>query len=169
MKKEFLEAGKIVGTHGVKGMVRIQPWADDVGFLCAFKRFFISEKKTETKICEIRPNGRVVIAKLSGVDSVESAEALRGYTVYIKREDANIQDGRYFVDELIGCNVFDANENALLGVISDVSETGANDVWHIKKDGKEYLVPAIESVIVSVDVENEVVKINVLEGIFDAD
>lgn len=167
MRKEFLEAGKIVGTHGIRGMVRIQPWSDDCEFLCGFKRFFIGNAKLETAVTDVRPNGRVVIAKLDGVDSVEAAERLRESIVFIKRDDTDIPEGRYFVSEIIGCKVFDAKTDKLLGILSDVSQTGANDVWHIESDGKEYLVPAIDDVIVSVDIESDIVKINVLEGIFD--
>lgn len=167
MKKEFLECGKIVGTHGVKGMVRIQPWSDDGEFLTDFKRFFIDGGNTEIKPLSVKPHGRVVLALFDGVTSIEQAEKLRGKTLLIKREDANLADGRYFIDELIGCKVFDAENNALLGILTDVSSTGANDVWHITKDGIEYLVPAIPDVIVNVDIIAEKVIIKPLKGIFD--
>ena len=85
----------------------------------------------------------------------------------VNRDDISLPEGRYFVDELIGCTVTDADTGEELGVISDVSKTGANDVWHITKNGNEYLVPAIESVIVSVDVEKEVAVLRPLKGIFD--
>ena len=169
MKKEFLETGKIVGTHGIRGMVRINPWADDGDFLCQFKRLFIGNAKKEIRVSDIRPNGRVVIAKLDGVDSVEAAERLRDSTVYIKRDDVNLLPERYFVSEIIGSKVYNAKDDSLLGTLSDVSETGANDVWHIEKGGKEYLVPAIDEVIALVDIENDTIKINVMEGIFDED
>lgn len=166
MKKEFLEAGQIVGTHGVRGMVRIQPWSDDGEFLSQFKRFYL-EDGTALVISKIQPHGRVVIAALKGVDSIESAEALRGKTVLVARKDIKLDEGRYFVSELINCSVFDADSGEMLGVLTDVSETGANDVWHIVKDGREYLVPAIDDVIVSVDVVAEKVVLRPLKGIFD--
>ena len=169
MKKEFLETGKIVGTHGIKGMVRINPWADDGDFLCRFKRLFIGNAKKEIKVSDIRPAGRVVIAKLDGIDSVEAAERLRDSTVYIKRDDVDLPPDRYFVSEIIGSKVYNAKDDSLLGTLSNVSETGANDVWHIEKGGKEYLVPAIDEVIALVDIENDTIKINVMEGIFDED
>ena len=87
--------------------------------------------------------------------------------LYIDRNDIKLPKGHYFIADLIGCNVFDADNNEALGVITEVSETGANDVWHILKDGKEYLVPAIPPVIVKVDTENDTVIIRPLKGIFD--
>lgn len=167
MKKEFLETGKIVGTHGVRGMVRIQPWCDDAEFLKSFKKFYLQSSMEEIRLSDVKLNGNVVIAKVSGVDTIEGAEALRNKVILIKREDANLPDGRYFISELIGCAVFDVDSGESLGTLTDVSETGANDVWHITRNEKEYLVPAIEQVIVSVDIEQEKIVLRPLKGIFD--
>ncbi len=167
MKKEFLEIGKFVGTHGVRGMVRIQPWSDDGEFLTGFKKFYLDNGKTKIEMNKIAPHGNVVIAQVKGVDSIEEAEKLRNQVLYIRRDDAKLPDGRYFVSEIIGAQVFDADTDALLGILADVSPTGANDVWHIKSDEKEYLVPAIQDVIVDVDINNDKVIIRPLKGIFD--
>ena len=171
MKKKYLETGKIVGTHGVKGMVRIQPWADDGEFLCNFKKFFTDANgENSLKVTQIRPANNVVIAKFSGVDSIPEAEALRGTVIYIDRKDVKLPEGRYFVDDLIGCEVYDSENNAFYGKISDVSPTGANDVWHIVNDGQEYLFPAVEEMLIKVDIESEKIYIKPIKGIFsDAD
>ncbi len=167
MKKEYLETGKIVGTHGVKGMVRIQPWADSGEFLKGFKKFYLENGTASLEVVRLSPHGNVVIAQFKNVDSIEDAETLRGKVIYIKRSDAKLPDGRYFVEELIGCTVFDADSGVTLGTLTDISATGANDVWHIKRAGKEYLVPAIDDVIVSVDIDAETIVIRPLKGIFD--
>lgn len=167
MKKEFLEIGKIVGTHGVRGMVRIQPWSDDGEFLTHFKAFYLECGKTKIELNKITPHGNVVIAAIKGVDSIEDAENLRSKVLYIKRDDAKLPEGRYFVSEIIGASVFDADTDALLGILTEVSPTGANDVWHVKSGEKEYLVPAIPDVIVNVDINSDTIKIRPLKGIFD--
>ena len=167
MRKEFLEIGKIVGTHGVRGMVRIQPWSDSGEFLCRFKSFYLDGGKVKIKASKITPHGQVVIAAFEGIDSIEAAEGYRGRVLFIKREDAELPEGRYFVSEIIGSTVFDSDTNEPLGTLCDVSETGANDVWHIKRGEREYLVPAIPSVIVSVDIDAEKIVIKPLRGIFD--
>ena len=167
MKKEFLEIGKFVGTHGVRGMVRIQAWSDNGEFLTRFKKFYLDGGKTKIEVSKITPHGNVVIAQIKGVDSIEDAEKLRNQVLYIKRDDARLPEGRYFVSEIIGAKVFDADTDALLGTLTDVSHTGANDVWHIKSDDKEYLVPSIPDVIVCVDINSDIIKIRPLKGIFD--
>lgn len=167
MKKEFLEVGKFVGTHGVRGMVRIQPWSDNGEFLTQFKKFYLSNGETKIEMNKITPHGNVVIAAVKGIDSIEEAEKFRNQVLYIKRDDAKLPEGRYFVSEIIGAQVFDADTNALLGILADVSPTGANDVWHIKSGDKEYLVPAIPDVIVNVDIDNDKIAIKPLKGIFD--
>ena len=168
MIKKFLETGKIVGTHGVRGMVRVQPWCDDGEFLTQFKYLYTDcEGKNKLKIRSAKPHGNVVLMAVDGVDSIETAEKLRGRVIYIDRRDVKLPEGRYFISDILGCTVYDADTNEILGTLSDVSETGANDVWHITKDGKEYLVPAIADVIVEAKPEDEKVVIRPLKGIFD--
>ncbi|MCQ2485723.1 MAG: ribosome maturation factor RimM [Clostridia bacterium] len=169
MIKEFLEVGQIVGTHGVRGEMRVNPWADSPEFLKQFKTLYYDNRgEKSVKVVSARPHGNVVIVKVEGVDTVDAASALRNRVLYIRRADAKIAEGSYFIEELIGCKVYDAdNENICYGTLSDVSETGANDVWHIEKDGKEYLIPAIPDVVISADVANDKVVIRPLKGIFD--
>ncbi len=168
MIKKYLETGKIVGTHGVKGMVRVQPWCDDGEFLTKFKFIYTdSEGKNKLKVVSAKPHGNVVLMTIDGVNSIEEAERLRGKVIYIDRKDVKLPEGRYFISDILGCTVTDADTNEILGQLSDVTETGANDVWHIKKGDKEYLVPAIADVIVSVKPEENSVIIRPLKGIFD--
>ena len=168
MIKKYLETGKIVGTHGIRGMVRVQAWSDSGEFLTNFKRFFLSpDGENELKALKIQPHGGVVLAAFKGIDTVEQAESLRGKILYISRDDITLPEGRYFIDDLLGCEVFDADSGEKYGEISEVSQTGANDVWHIKAGEKEYLLPAIDEVIVTVDPENERLEIRPMKGIFD--
>ena len=110
----------------------------------------------------------MAILKIEDIDTVEEAAKLRDKILYMKRADAKLPDGQYFIQELIGCSVYDADDEGLCyGVLSDVSQTGANDVWHIEKDGKEYLIPAIPPVVISTDVAEGIIKIRPLRGIFD--
>ena len=168
MIKKYLETGKIVGTHGIRGMVRVQAWSDSGEFLTNFKRFFLSpDGENELKALKIQPHGGVVLAAFKGIDTVEQAESLRGKTIYISRDNITLPEGRYFISDILGCTVYDADTNQVLGTLSDVTETGANDVWHIKNNGKEYLVPAIADVIVEVNPQENSVIIRPLKGIFD--
>ncbi len=90
-----------------------------------------------------------------------------GKVIYINRSDLRLEDDSYLITDLIGCDVFDADSGEALGKVSDVSKTGANDVWHILKEGKEYLIPAIPDVIIDVSIDENKVIIRPLKGIFD--
>ena len=166
--KKYLETGKFVGTHGVKGMVRVQPWCDSPDFLKQFKKIYTDASGVNMlTVTSSNPHGNVVLMALKGIDSIEKAETLRNKVIYIDRKDAKLPEGRYFIDDLVDCTVYDADSNKVLGTLTEVSSTGANDVWHIKSDDKEYLVPAIDEVIVSVNVEEGALIIRPLKGIFD--
>ena len=168
MKKRYLEVGKIVGTHGVKGMTRVQVWADSPDFLKQFKYLYTTENgENKLNVLKVQPHGNISLVAFKGVDTIEHAESFRNTVLYIDRKDVKLPDGRYFITDLIGIAVYDADTDALLGEISDVSQTGANDVWHITKDGKEYLIPAIDDVLVKVDIDNGIAVIRPLKGIFD--
>lgn len=169
MIKEYLEIGKITSTHGIKGEMRVQPWCDSPEFMKSFKTLYLDKNGEKALKVSSRPNGNMVIMKAQGIDTVEAAAAMRNKVLFMKRSDAKIPKGSYFIQELIDCTVIDADdESKTYGVISDVSATGANDVWHIKaEDGKEYLIPAIPSVVIETDVEKGVIKIRPLRGIFD--
>ena len=168
MIKEYLELGQIVGTHGVRGELRLNPWADSPSFAASFKQLYMDDKGSQAVCVSSRPHGNVVLMKMQGIDTVEAAGALRDKILYIKRSDANLPEGTWFIQELIGCHVIDADSGKEYGVLSDVSETGANDVWHIRDPlNKEYLLPAIKQVIIETDVEANRILIRPMKGIFD--
>ena len=168
MKKQFLEAGKITGTHGVRGMLRVQSWCDSNEIFCHFKKLFTDKNgEDELLVSSASPHGNVVILKIKGIDTIEDAEKLRNNTVYINRDQLDLEEGTYSIQDLLGSSVLHVDTNELLGTIIDVSKTGSNDVWHIKKDDKEYLIPVIDDVVINVDIDSNLVIIRPLKGIFD--
>ena len=169
MLKPYIEIGQIVSTHGIKGEVRVNPWCDTPEFMKKFKTLYFDANGTKAvKITACRPHGNVVILKLDGVDTVEEAQKLRNKTLYMNRADAKLKKGDWFIQDLIGCTVYDADNNSkTYGKLTNVAETGANDIWFIENNGKEYIIPAIKDVVIKVDVENESVFIRPLRGIFD--
>lgn len=165
MKKEYLEAGKIVNTHGIKGEVKIMPYTDVPELLCEFDRLFLDRKEIFIERSRVAKN--MVIAKIEGVDTPEQAEKLRNKILYMHRDDLELDDDTYFIQDLIGMEVKDAETGVVYGKIKDVIQPGANDVYVIKGAEREYLVPAIADVVVSTDIENNVMTIKVLDGLFD--
>ena len=167
MKKQFLEAGKIVTTHGIRGEVKIMPYTDTPELLCEFDRLFIGKAHDEIGVERARVFKNTVIAKLEGIETPEAAEKLRNKLLYMHRDDLELDEDTYFIQDLIGLEVRDADTDAVYGRIADVMQTGANDVYVIKGDDREYLVPAIADVVVSTDVDGGVMTIRPLEGLFD--
>ena len=167
MKKEFLEAGKIVTTHGIRGEVKIMPYTDSPELLAEFDRLFIGKEHTEVIIERSRVFKNTVIAKIEGINTPEAAEKLRNKVLYMHRDDLELDDDTYFIQDLIGIEVRDADSQQVYGKIIDVMQTGANDVYVIKGDDREYLVPAIADVVVSTDIDGNIMTIRPLDGLFD--
>ncbi|MBQ9899276.1 MAG: 16S rRNA processing protein RimM [Ruminococcus sp.] len=167
MKKEFLEAGKIVTTHGIRGEVKIMPYCDSPELLCEFDRLFLGKNKDEVAIERARVFKSTVIAKIEGVDTPEDAEKLRNKMLYMHRDDLELDEDTYFISDLIGMEVRDADSGQVYGEIADVMQTGANDVYVVKGADREYLVPAIADVVVSTDIDGGVMTIRPLDGLFD--
>ncbi len=168
--KKYLEIGKIVSVHGLKGDVKVEPWCNEPEFICEFDRLYSKDGKREYEIEHSRVQKNMVIMKLKGVDSVEDGQAMRNKILFMDRDDVELEEGYYFFQDLIGLTVLDADSLETYGKIKEVFQTGANDVYHIKSDeGKSYYIPAIAEVIVKTDIEDGKMYIRPLEGLFDED
>ena len=157
MKLQFVEAGEIVTTHGVKGEVKVLPWLDDPEMLCEFDRCRIDGKEFEIQQCRVQKTCNLV--KLSGIDTMEAAQAMRGKTIELYRED--IDDEVIFAAELIGMEVF--CEGKKIGKIKDVLDYPGNSVYVVKGD-HEYMIPAVKEFILSTDMEKNEMQVRIIEG-----
>ncbi len=168
MKKQFLEVGQIVSTHGIKGEMRFNPWCDSPSFLKQFKTLYFDEKgEKSVGVIAARPHSNIVILKLEGVDSIEQAQLLRNKVLYINRSD--VPADTVFIQDLIGCEVYDASTGKKYGVIKRVSENPANNIWHIvDESGEEHLFPAVKPFIEKIDTDNSIVKVKPIKGMFTA-
>lgn len=167
-KKPFLEIGKVVTTHGILGEIRLYPWCDDPGEITHLPVLYRKNGQEAITVERARVHKNIVILKLAGVDSVEEGRKLRDEILFAARDDMHLAEGEYFVQDLIGLLVVDADTGEEYGVLTDVSKTGANDVYHIGPAGKEQkLVPAIKDVVIETDIENKIMKIRPLKGLFD--
>lgn len=168
MKNEFLEIGKIVAIHALKGEMRVQPWCDSPDFFTAFDHLYLAGKAVGVEAA--RPHKNIVLLKLSGIDTPEAAQKLVGQVLFIRRDQAKLPEHTYFIADLIGLSVIDADDPSITyGTLCEVSETGANDVYHVRfPDGKVQLIPAIPQVVVSTDLDAGTMAIRPLEGLFDA-
>jgi 16S rRNA processing protein RimM len=157
MKLEYLEAGEIVTTHGVRGEMKIYPWSDGPEFLLDFDRVLIDRRVYTVESCRVQKTCNLL--KLSGIDTVEDAQKLRGKTVEVFREDAPAD--LIFVPELIGMNVI--ADGVEIGKITDVLDYPGNKVYVIEGE-HQYMVPAVKQFILSTDMENNTMQIHLIEG-----
>lgn len=165
MKKQYLETGKVVNVHGLKGEVKVCPWCDVPELLCEFDTLYIDQGRTPVQVEYARVQKGMVVMKFKEVDTVEQANGWRNRILYLDRNDLQLDDDTYFIQDLIGLKVYDADDDTYYGILSDVLETGANDVYTIKNEGlhKEFLIPAIPQVVISTNIDDGTMKIKPLE------
>ncbi len=165
--KKYLEIGKIVSVFGIKGEVKVEPWCDSPAFICEFDTLYY-KSGTPVEIERSRVHKNQALLKIKGVETPEQGKLLRGRVLYMDRDDVELDEGTYFRQDLIGLTVKDSKTDEEYGKISDVLETGANDVYEIADcNSEKKYIPAIPDVIDSVDLENGVMLITPLEGLFD--
>jgi 16S rRNA processing protein RimM len=164
LMKQYLEIGKIVNVHGLRGDMKVVPWCDDPEFLCEFDTLYLGKAQKPVTVTAARLQKGNVLLHLEGVDTVEEAEK------YMDRDEVELEEGVYFIQDLIGLEVLDVDTGKSYGKLTDVMQTGANDVYEVKDaDGKTVLIPAIPDVVQETDLDGGVMRIRPLEGLFDAD
>ena len=166
--EEYFEIGQIVNTSGLKGILKIKPFTDDIKKFSNLKTIYIKTKNglTEFKIEQVRYVKNMVMLKLAGIDTVEEAEKYRNlYIKVIRDQEEELEEGSYYIIDILGCKVnTDANQE--LGKVIDVFQTGSNDVYVVKDEqGKQILLPAIKQVIKNVDIKNKIITVHLLEGL----
>lgn len=150
MIREFLSIGQIINTHGIKGELKVYPLTDDLKRFRKLKTIFIDD--VERKVIWSKIQTDKVILKIEGIDSIEEADRYKNKYIEVKREDAvQLPEGRYYVADLIDCEVSD-EEGKVFGKVVEVIKTGSNDVYWVK-GSEEILVPALKTVVTSIDIE----------------
>ena len=157
MKLQFVEAGEIVTTHGVKGEMKVLPWVDSPDILCEFDRCRIGGVEYEIENCRIQKTCNLL--KVKGIDTMEAAQAMRGKVVELYRED--IDDEVIFAAELIGVEVY--AEGECIGKIREVLDYPGNSVYVVKGQ-HEYMIPAVKAFILNTDMEANRMEVRLLEG-----
>lgn len=165
---EYFEIGLIANTHALKGELKVKPYTSDSKRFEELKQILVdfNGKLISYDIEKVRYQGDMILLKLKTIDSIEEAEKLKNHYIKIPRSSAKeLDEGEYFIADLIGCEVY---ENELIGVLDDIFTAGAGDVYVIKRKGKkDLLLPALESVIKSIDLENKRIDVEVPRGLDD--
>ncbi|MFT3985308.1 MAG: ribosome maturation factor RimM [Lachnospiraceae bacterium] len=166
--ESLLQVGIISSTHGVRGEVKVFPTTDDSNRFKNLKEVLLDTGKEQRpmKIEQVKFFKQFVILKFEGIDNINDIEKYKGKSLYVTREHAvKLKKDEYYIADLIGICVLDESGEEL-GTLTDVMETGANDVYVISmKDGRELLLPAIRQCILEVDIEKMTMKVHLLEGL----
>lgn len=159
-KQAYIDAGKIVNTHGVRGEVRIEVWLDSPALLKRCGRVFLGGE--ERKILSAREHKGFLIAQLEGAADVNAAQALKNRVLQIARADAKLPRGAFFLQDLIGASVVDES-GAEVGKLAEVLELPGQRVY-VVRGGTEHLIPAVPAFILNTDAENGVITVRLIEG-----
>ena len=169
MEKMF-QVGIITSTHGVHGEVKVFPTTDDVRRFKRLKEVILDTGKEQItlEVEGVKFSKQLVILKFKGIDNINDVEKYRQKSLYVTRENAvRLRRDEYFIADLMGLRVRD-EDGAEIGVLREVMETGANDVYVIDlDDGRELLLPAIKECVLNVDVEAGFVQIHIMPGLLD--
>lgn len=165
---KYLEIGQIVNTFGIKGMVKVKPFTDDINRFDRLETIYIKNKKVnkEYRIQEVKYHKQMVMLKLEGIENPEEAENLRGSYLLIDRDkEEPLEEGTYYIVDLLGLEVF-SDEGELLGKVDDIFNTGSNDIYVVKDElGKQILLPGTSEVIKDVDLEQGKITVHLIPGL----
>ena len=171
---EFLEIGQIVNTFGIKGMVKVKPFTDDIKRFDRLEKIYVfkgdgknvNKIQMQYEIEEVKYHKEMVLMKLKGIDNPEDANSLRNYYINVKREDEpELEEGTYYIVDLLGLEVY-SDEGNHLGKVDDIYNTGSNDIYVVKDElGKQLLLPAIADVIKEINIDEKKIVVHILEGL----
>ena len=166
-KKAYLEIAKIINTHGVRGAVKLDPWCDSPEMIKKIKNLYL-ENGACYDVSDVKMiNGGFVVCSLSGITTVEAAVKLKNKILLAKREDIPLEEGAFFICDLIGLPVKDAETGVVYGTVEDVIQNTVQDIYSIKTgSGKSVLLPAVPAFVKKVDTD-DAVYITPIDGFFD--
>ena len=162
LKQQYLEAGKIVNTHGIAGEVKILPWADGPSFLLDFDTLYIDGQPVAVERARVHKN--CVLAKLAGVADINAAMKLRDKVVCIDRDNAALEEGAFFLADLMGLEVRDADSGQVLGTISDILTPPASNVYVVTGGARQHMIPAVPEFIVETNLDEGYLRVRLIEG-----
>ena len=166
--KKYLECGKIINTHGVHGAVKMESWCNSPADLADLERVFV--KKSGQMVCVpvLRTSvfKQFVIAELEGVTTFEQAEAMKNTILYAAREDFVLEEGDYFIADLIGLPVIDHESGHVYGKLTEVINRGASDIYVVNTEDGERMMPAVDEFVKLVDLEKGIF-VSPIEGMLD--
>ena len=168
MKNKYIECGKIINTHGCHGGLKLESWCDSPEVLADFKRIFINKNGSyeELKIKKAAIFKQFVLFDVVGITDMDAALSLKGTVVYADRDDFELDEGEYFIADIIGSEVRDADSDALLGRLGEIINRGAQDIYVVKTDKGDVMIPVVDEFVIKVEV-GKAIYVRPIPGMFD--
>ena len=166
----YLPACKIVTTHGVRGEMKALPLCDGADFLSGFRALYATASgDSPRKLLGVRAQGNMLLVKLEGIADMDAARAMVGRTLYFDKREACLPEGRYFIDDLLGCAVVDAADGRQYGTVVEVSHPAAQDIYTVRDaDGADHMIPVVPEFVQSIDIQARRVLVTPIPGMLDA-
>ncbi len=166
MPKRFLEAGKVVGTHGIHGDLKVQSWCDTSETLCGLDTLYLDEK-TPIKVTKAQVHKNLVLIHLKGVDTPEDAEKLKGRILLLDREDVELPENLVFIQDILTFKVYDIRVDRVIGHLRDVlTSNPAHDMYEIMgTDGRLIYIPASKPFLKEIDMDAGIIYVESIEGL----
>lgn len=165
MKEQYLEVGKITNYHGLMGELRVEPWADSPEYLGQFSTLYVGPTHWPIKVLGARVHKNMAILKLEGITDVNGALAMKNQILYIDRADAQLPEGSFFLADVMGLEVRDAETGEVLGQVADVLTLPANNVYVVRGGPRELMIPAVDQFIIEVNVDGGYLRVTLIEGL----
>jgi len=166
--KQYLEIGRLVNTHGIKGELKLDLWCDDVDYVKQFKTVYLDENGRQAlTVVSVRPQKHMAIIKFAEISSIEQAQEYKNKIIYGNRDDAVIDEDANYIADLIGCYVVDIDTEQEYGRVVDVLNYGASDILETEDNGSKKYIPVIPNIVKEINTEYEVIKIKYMKGLFD--
>ena len=167
--QDYLEICRIVATHGVRGEMKAELYCDSAAFLAKAKTlYWDAQGQRPVNVRGVRAQGNLALITLEGVEDMDAARAARGKTLYMAHDAVKLPKGRYFIQDIIGCTVVDAETGRECGKVKDITHPGAQDIYTVVDEaGGEHMFPAVPEFLKQLDPENGIVRISPIPGIFD--
>lgn len=165
--KEYLEAGKIINKRGLAGELKVESYCDSPDVFCGFDKIYLDENgKDERKVLSVKLYKEWVYIRIDGVNSAEDADRVRNKLIYVNRNDIDIDEDSIFIDDILGLDVIDVDNGTVYGQLDEVFNRGASDIYRVVNGSKEYLIPAVDEIVIEIDIQKGI-YIRPIPGLID--
>ena len=170
MKKElkYIECGKIINTHGCHGGLKVEPWCNSPEDFLSFKKVYLNENGTYSafKIKKASVFKQFIVLEVDGVSDMDTAMALKNKIFFTDRNDFSLEEGEFFIADMIGLDVIDNENGTVYGKLVDIINRGASDIYVVQTKNGEKMIPAVDEFVIKIDI-NSGVYVNVIPGLLD--